>query len=94
VAAVDVAMSSAAWQDPGLLDKLVTTNRLTSFGGADVFSVVPEVHGAKPFWFSVAKDGAAVVGYQGTSLARGLCVRRELSPSGVVSTQPHACSAW
>jgi hypothetical protein len=94
VAAVGDSVSSAARQDPGPLDRLVTTNRPMSFGGADVFSVVPQVRGARPIWFSVTKDGAAVVGYQGTTLVEGVCVRSELSPVGVVPTQPHDCSAW
>jgi hypothetical protein len=94
VDAVGDSVSSAARQDPGPLDRLVTTNRPMSFGGADVFSVVPQVRGARPIWFSVTKDGAAVVGYQGTTLVEGVCVRSELSPVGVVPTQPHDCSAW
>ena len=97
VAAVDGALRSAASQNPGLLNAMVSTNLIQSFdetGATDVFSVVPVVEGAKPFRFSVTPDGAAVIGYRGTSLANEVCVRGVLSPSGAVTTQRWSCSDW
>lgn len=97
VAAVDDAMRSASSQNAGLLDKLVVTSRIQSMGepgATDVFSVVPVVEGAEAFQFTVAPDGAVVVGYRGTSLANDVCVRSVLSPSGAVATQRWSCSAW
>ena len=97
VDAVDGALRSAASENPGLLNSMVSTNLIQSFdetGATDVFSVVPVVEGAKPFRFSVTPDGAAVIGYRGTSLANEVCVRGVLSPSGAVTTQRWSCSDW
>lgn len=97
VAAVDGALRSAVSQNPGLLNTMISTNLIQSFdetGATDVFSVVPVVEGAEPFRFSVTPDGAAVIGYRGTSLANEVCVRGVLSPSGAVTAQRWSCSAW
>ena len=97
VAAVDDAMRSALSQNGALLNTMVSTNQIQSFdesGATDVFSVVPVVEGAEPFRFSVTPDGAAVIGYRGTSLANEVCVRGVLLPSGVVTTQRWSCSDW
>ena len=96
VAAVDDAMRSASSQNTGLLAKLVVTDRaqwMGAPGATDVLSVVPVVAGAEPFQFTVAQDGAAVVGYRGTSLANDVCVSTVLAPSGAVATQRSSCSA-
>ena len=97
VAAVDGALRSAASQNPGLLNMMVSTNQIQSFdesGATDVFSVVPVVEGAEPFRFSVSPDGVAVIGYRGTSLANEVCVRGVLSPSGAVTAQRWSCRSW
>ena len=97
VAAVDGAMRAAVSQNAALLNAMVSTNQIQSFdesGATDVFSVVPVVEGAEPFRFSVTPDGAAVIGYRGTSLANEVCVRGVLSPSGAVTAQRWSCSDW
>ena len=97
VTAVDGALRSAVSQNAALLNMMVSTNQIQSFdesGATDVFSVVPVVEGAEPFRFSVTPDGAAVIGYRGTSLANEVCVRGVLLPSGVVATQRWSCSDW
>lgn len=97
VAAVDDAMRSASSENPDLLRAMVATNMLASFdesGATDVFSLVPEVRGAKPLRFSVSPEGAAIFDYRGTSLATDVCVRSVLSTAGTVSTERWSCTDW
>jgi hypothetical protein len=92
VEVVDLTVRDAAKRDPALLDRLLATHRLQSIDGSDVLSEVPPVRCADAFRFSVTDGGAAVIGYRGTCLAEGACVRTELSPTGRVSTSERECS--
>jgi len=91
VANVDAAVGSALDEDPGLRERLLEVSSMASFGGPDVLSVVPRVEGAEAFSFGAGEGGSAVIGYRGTSLAGGVCVRAVLSVEGRVQVERGDC---
>lgn len=95
VTTVDTAVGSASSRNPGLADRLAAIHRMAQLGeegSVDVLSAVPVVEGAEPFAFSSTPD-RVMIGYRGTSLAAGTCVRSVVSASGSVATRRWNCRA-